>query len=160
MNHFLYNTLIGLVIVSSFSSFSSPDRNISSDATFVCKGIVVDGNTKKPLAAVCITKNADTLCVQSDATGNFKITVQKDTKVWFRLRGYTWVSIKVTDAATQTISLYPKSKSNGFSHGLPGQVNEMIFDGNRVPKEDWDSFSPEDIGNIEFKNGRIIITSK
>jgi hypothetical protein len=159
------NTIFKCVIAVCFGIVFISALPSAPVEEFVCTGIIKEAKTNKPLSNVRITIDTDSIGVKSDAKGQFKIKVRMNTRLWFRLRGYQWENLNVSDKNAQTIYLSPSDKTKSITTTAPGEVQEVIVDGWRVPKDEWSdiNINPEALGDLEFKTTKkrikVILTT-
>ena len=134
----------------------------------VLRGTVRDSTNKQVLSDVRVCINQDMVGVRNNASGEFQITVNKGSKVWFRKQGYRWESIIVTGNDVIIIDL-PKSASNisNILSNNPNHEHEYSIDGVLIPKEEWNDvrLTENDIATINItspKEGvmRFVFTTK
>ena len=124
------------LLVFTFSvCFAILGTSLSFGQDVVWKGIVRDSITKEVLSDVRICLDQDMEGVLLDRAGEFQISVEKGTKVWFRKKGYQWKNIVITNNGEGIIELNPSSSKSFFS-GLPGETEYYINDV-KIPEEEW-----------------------
>jgi len=145
----------------------------------VLKGVVRDSITKQVLSDVRISVNPDpdkvliidyenrriivnpdTAFVRNNTTGEFQISVEKGSKIWFRKQGYLWKNIVVTGNDAVVIELPPSPSGlanlslNAHNYrsdrNNPDIVIEYYFNGVLIPEEEWNDvrITRDDIHNI------------
>lgn len=110
---------------------------------FLCKGKIVDFNTKLPLQDVriyCTYNNRDTIETLCNMKGEFQISLQTGSKLLFKKRGYAWHVVKIANKEIQQISLKPSRPIPKIQfQGEEDLDNTDIYvDGQLVPREEWD----------------------
>ncbi len=130
--------------------------------TFLCKGIIKEGDTKEPLQNVRIFVDGDTIGVKNDIVGKYQITVKKGSKVRFKKTGYVWQSIIIAGKEVRDVELFPslpKGKGNRTN-----EFGEIIVDGKSLLEDEWNDINPVDIIDISInrmvdgKAGMSIVT--
>ena len=91
----------------------------------IYKGKIVNSfNLPLKDVRICKTYN-DTVFFQSDAVGEFQISVQTDTKLLFKKNGYAWQIVGVNDNDLQLIKMvYSKSSLRPLS--ITDQRDESV----------------------------------
>ena len=137
---------------------------------FLCNGLIKDGKTNKPLQNVSIYAENDTIIgTKSNGKGEFQINVPLGTNLYVKKVGYIWEILKVENKNKQCISLW-KSVYQPFI-GKDGRdqtdmVDEVVYDGRIVPKEEWNGINRNYIDNIILMTSeldgrvKIVIISK
>jgi len=129
--------------------------SLSFGQEVVWKGIVRDSITKEVLSDVRICLDQDMKGVLLNSAGEFQISVEKGTKVWFRKQGYKWGNIVVTNNSEGIIELPPSSSSIPFFPSIhEGMIVECYINDVKITKEEWNDvrLKEDDKAGIRVRN--------
>ena len=129
----------------------------------VCKGKITDVNTNLPLQEVKIFKvfNGDTVMYQSNATGDFQISLQSGSKLLLRKPGYAWKTVRVSNDEILQIKLTPSKPQNPTIHNTKEDKiyeADVYINGQLVPKSEVNdalSLDPKEITNLSTRTNKV-----
>lgn len=145
--------------------------NISINAvqdSFVCKGVVLDKETKKILPHTHMYVNKDTISLMNDESGEFRITIKPGTKLQFHKSGYLWQTFSIDKKEDiSKIELTPSRPLTWMKINDEQKKDStlVVFDGKFIPRKEWDDLNQSEvyhISNQKLQNGfsKLIMTSK
>ena len=130
---------------------------------FVLNGKIADADTKQPLQDVRIYKifNGDTITTQCNLKGEFQISLNTDSKLLFKKRGYAWHIIKITNREPLQIYLKPTTLTMNMEKEKVDNT-DFYINGHLVPREEMEDALGIISGGLVIDGGNVqnIITRK
>jgi len=134
---------------------------------FLCRGKISDAITKSPLKEVMVYKiyRGDTIKTQSNANGIFQISLNTDSRLFFKMKGYGWKFVEIANKDMLQIYLNPSEKGTKFDFlghdSVPNNdETDLFLNGQLVPKEEWDDAMGVLKGDTNLFKDIVLISSK